>query len=533
MADSTTLSDLIAKQTQLLEKYDYAFFLLNKKSGDYSEQLRLATEDAIKQLKAEIADLDVEATITKLRGEAKTLEIELQEKYDSLDLDAIFTKLDEKVSEAIAQLEDKYASIDIDTVLQQIKDDTDVALAKIDEKIATVGGTATFNLEVVDTKLLKLNTMSDSYAPRGNSTYRSMFKVNERVFAMATLLYSGTSSNYTEATITPFFVNEDGTISESTPKQVFGNTSGRGISTTQFFSVEGTGKLFAYGNNCYPGQSSHKFGYFYGRVDESGNVANTGSATNSDYHIANGQYGGMGDGDGNGFYAVGASYSSSNSKARHVRINYDGNTPSLGVINPSSNTSTCYASHIIPQKGVSNTNIVGIVHFRTNSSSYKERAYNSSGSYSDYTIPTWDSEMVGFVLSTGAVLNVTRGNSGYRACVYGSYNSRTVINDFELDSNYFYCYWSRADITNVGNDIWLAYNYQAKMVFSFHIDPNSYKVTIIDSAFVGMSVGNNSTTSLKVAGANNEFLVVCSHSSSASDLVKVLRNPLKMTIGEE
>jgi len=80
-----TLSDLIAKQTQLLEKYDYAFFLLEKKSGDYSEQLRLATEDAIKQLKAEIEDLDVEATITKLRGEAKTLELALQEKYDSLD----------------------------------------------------------------------------------------------------------------------------------------------------------------------------------------------------------------------------------------------------------------------------------------------------------------------------------------------------------------------------------------------------------------------------------------------------------------
>ena len=110
MDQSTTLSDLITKQTQLLEKYNYAFFLLEKKSGDYSEQLRLATEDAIKQLKAEIEDLDVEATITKLRGESAKLNQELKATVEAeikkIGAENYIQKLQDETKKAIADIKD-------------------------------------------------------------------------------------------------------------------------------------------------------------------------------------------------------------------------------------------------------------------------------------------------------------------------------------------------------------------------------------------------------------------------------------------
>lgn len=126
-----TLEDLITKQTQLLEKYDYAFFLLEKKSGDYSEQIRHATEDSIKLLKAEIVDLDVEATITTLRDEALKLQNAIKKTAEEIDFDAIILSLDEKLKIAITALEKQLSDMDVDTILLQIKEDTDNAIVQI------------------------------------------------------------------------------------------------------------------------------------------------------------------------------------------------------------------------------------------------------------------------------------------------------------------------------------------------------------------------------------------------------------------
>jgi len=506
----SSLELLIQKSTELLEKYDNARVLLEQESQELSKRLELETSDSIELLRKEIEVLNVDGTINLLKEETNK------------NLQA----LEERSSEIVVAIEEKLKNLDIDKI---IADFNNQATQIIDEiKSQTNNGLLDFI--TISSKTIKCNF--NSYCTSGSSTYSSFIKVDDNRFAIAKLLYNSTQRT-TEATLTPFEIDVNGNIVNiKTPTQLFYNSSYGGISTTQFFSVDGTGKLFAYGNNAYPGQSSHKFGYFYGRVDENNNVTNVGSATNTSYHQSNGQYGGMLDSEGDGFYAQGSSYDQGDSKNRHIRIDYSGVTPNLSVINPSSDTSTGYSARIISQKGVSNPNIVGIIHYRTSSTSYYERAYNNSGSYTNYSINSWDSNMIAFVLSNGKVLNIGSGNSGYRAVVYNAYNQRTVLNEFELDPNYFYPYWSAGQITNVGKDTWLVYNYSSRILFSFHIDPDTYKITVIDSALVGISIGSSSQTFVKTAGANHEFLVIVPAMSSNYQFVKVVKNPLKMTLGE-
>jgi len=158
MNDTQSLTDLITQTSLLLEKYDSSAFLLTKKAGDYSEQLKLQIENGVKLLKAEIVDLDIEATISKLREEsekiqadmAKTAENfdasaltkELEEKLDAIDADGILEniktdasaltkELEEKLEKISSSLEEKLKTIDADGILETIKTDTDDAIAKI------------------------------------------------------------------------------------------------------------------------------------------------------------------------------------------------------------------------------------------------------------------------------------------------------------------------------------------------------------------------------------------------------------------
>jgi len=133
-----TLTDLITQTSKLLEKYDYSFFELKKKSGDYSEQIRLATENGLKLLKAEIADLDVEATIQKLRDESQSLQDDMTKTAESFDINALTKELEEKLNTMSLSLEEELKSIDVDGILETIKKDTDDAIAKIKASVYTV-----------------------------------------------------------------------------------------------------------------------------------------------------------------------------------------------------------------------------------------------------------------------------------------------------------------------------------------------------------------------------------------------------------
>jgi len=504
---SKTLENLIEQATELLKRYDGAVLLLEKKAEDYSVRLAHETDDSIALLKKEIAILDVDETINILRS------------VSNKNIEALTVKS----QEITAEMEQKLQNLDIEQVIADFKTEADAIVKSIKDEVITTSQNNMTNFTILSSKNIKLNR--DSSCVQGSSTYSSLIKVAKNRFAIAKLLFG---SGRTEATLTPFTIDGNGKLSVSEPAQMFLNISGAGISTTQFFSADNTGKLFAYGHNMYPGQSSHQFGYFYGRVNENNNVVDVGYSTDLNYHQNNGQYGGMLDGDGNGFYADGSSYNQSDSKQRSIHINYSGDTPSLKVHNPSSDTSTGYASHFIGQEGVSNAGITGIVHYRTSANAYKERAFNSDGSSAEYEISGWDSEMVAFVLSNGKVLNITRGSAGYIACVYAAYNNRTIVNDINFDLNHFYPYWSNANITNVAKDTWLVFNYQIRAIFTMHINPDTYEMTIIDGIDSGLLTGNNSQLSVKVGGASNEFLIVSQHQENNFQTVKVVKNPLKM-----
>ena len=507
---SKSLENLIEQATELLKRHDKAVLLLEKRSDEYSIKLANETANSITLLRKEIEVLDAVGVINELTN-AKNENIEA---------------LIKKSNEITAEMETKLQNLDIEQVIADFKTEADAIVKSIKDEVVNTTSSSLVDFEIISSKFIKLN--QDSDCSRGSSTYNSILKVDKNRFAIAKLLYGG---GKTEATLTPFTIDENGVITAYSPARMFYNTSGQGISTTEFFSVDNTGKIFAYGNNMYPGQASHQFGYFYGRVNEDNIVTDVGYAVNTDFHQGNGQFGGMLDSDGNGFYAVGSSYNSSDSKQRSVRINYSGNVPNPSTYNPSSDTSTGYASHFISQNDVSNTNIVGITHYRLNNNAYRERAFGADGSSMDYTIPNWDSEMIAFVLSNGKVLNLSRGNAGYVACVYSAYNARTIVNNIDIDVNYFYPHWSNSDITNVAKDTWLVYNYQARVIFTMHINPDTYEITIIDSVTSGLITGTSSQVSLKVAGVNNEFLVITQHTFSSYQMVRVVKNPLKMTIG--
>ncbi len=66
------------------------------------------------------------------------------------------------------------------------------------------------------------------------------------------------------------------------------NSNYAGISTTLGHSYPGSGTYWAGGNNAWPGQSSHTFGYWYAEADSTGYL--TGGANHTNYHHQHGGY---------------------------------------------------------------------------------------------------------------------------------------------------------------------------------------------------------------------------------------------------
>lgn len=128
---SQTLTDLITQTNKLLERYDYAFNFLEKKAGDYDQLLKIETDKALKLLRAEIVDLDVEATILKLRNEAEVIQKDIRKEVEAFDINVLAKELNEKLAKASLSLEEQLKTLDVEGVLAQIKKDTDEAIAKI------------------------------------------------------------------------------------------------------------------------------------------------------------------------------------------------------------------------------------------------------------------------------------------------------------------------------------------------------------------------------------------------------------------
>ena len=389
------------------------------------------------------------------------------------------------------------------------------------ERLKSGGTSGTKSMIVLDSANVKTN--SRTQCVKGHTNYQTLVKVNDLTFVIIRILYS---SAYTETEATATAIKLDpvtGAIATvGSPQQLWTNTSYGYLSTTQFVTVEGTGKFFAYGRNAYPGVSSSSYGYFWATFDEDGVKTNSGVTINNDYHGSTGQWGGMLDATGEGFYATCSSYSS-DSKARQIKINYTGGIPNVSTLNPSSNTSTNYSTKFVSQNGVSNIDIVGICQFRTSSTAYKTRAFASDGAYTDFTrsIEAWGKESIGFSLSNGKVLVLDERDGNY---AYSSRSGREKVEGFS--ARLVYSEDTANQITSVGVDTWVSFDRISGNLTSFHINPSTYKLTILDTKAIPLY--SSADTFVKICGENNEFVLIVPRLMNNYNDVITLKHNLKL-----
>jgi len=116
---SSTLEKLITQTSVLLERYEGAILLLEKKSDDYSIKLANATKESIALLKKEIEVLDVDATINTLNeASGKTIEA-----------------LAVKSNEITTEMEKKLQNLDVEQVIKDFKTEADKIIVNIKKEV--------------------------------------------------------------------------------------------------------------------------------------------------------------------------------------------------------------------------------------------------------------------------------------------------------------------------------------------------------------------------------------------------------------
>lgn len=194
------------------------------------------------------------------------------------------------------------------------------------------------------------------------SSYSSMgrqyggLKGNQYYFAW---MRENSSANGTDQHIRMFSVNRStGAITDQGSTSAWGHNNGNAVSTTWYTVVEGSGSCVSGGNNAWPGNSSHVFGFDYWQV-YNGNV-NGGGTSSQDSHNGNGTYNGLcSNSDSIGRNFICGYYQGNNPWGHSNRGAYRkwdsasgaGNQPSVGGRNWPSNphTSTIYPGHLYPQ----------------------------------------------------------------------------------------------------------------------------------------------------------------------------------------
>lgn len=356
-------------------------------------------------------------------------------------------------------------------------------------------------MELKSSANVKTNTRT--YCIRSDVRYQTILKVNALTFVIIRILYSNVQTE-TEATATAIKLDPiTGAIATvGTPQQLWVNTSYGASSTTQFVTSDGSGKFFAFGYNVYP-TGTYSYGYFWGSFDDDGNKLVGGVSKNNDYHGTTGQWSGVMNEAGTGYNALLSSYSASDGKSRYIRLDFTGENPNLQVIRPAYYTSTQFATKFVSQKGVASASVAGVCQYLQSSTSCKTRVVGADGAYTDYPRPRYamGKESIGFILSNGKALVLDEREGNY---VYSSHGVRQKVNGFP--AKVVYSEDVATQITNVGVDTWVTFDREAGTLTSFHINPNTCELTILDTKAIPL---NNATdTFVKIYGNKNQFALV-------------------------
>ena len=304
------------------------------------------------------------------------------------------------------------------------------------------------------------NTNTNTYGWIIQRTYNVASGVAQ--FALVQGGYRSTSQGGNSGTVFPFQIAADNSFVAGTPVRMWSNSSSPSdFSTCSLITDNKSGGFHYSGNICWPGTSSHTMGWGTGLLNAdntAGTFTNSGTTTTQGIHDHNGNYFGLPDGDGWGWYGCNNGYSQSDSTTRIHQINYSNpNSPSIDVQNPSANTSTSPVMQFILQDNntTANTAISGSCHYRNGSSQIVARVFGAAGSYNDYNSgQNWSeayasSQYYGFALADGRVLVYHGPGNSY---VYTGSGSRSQVSASSPFSNPD---WLGRCFINDGTNSWL------------------------------------------------------------------------------
>ena len=246
----------------------------------------------------------------------------------------------------------------------------------------------------------------------------------------------GLSLGGCKGTILPFQVAANNTLVFGTPTTMWTNSSSQyDFSTCSLMTDHKSGGFHYSGNIPWPGNSSHRMGWGTGLLNADNTASTFTNSGTQDYqgiHDHNGQYLGLPDADGWGWYGCNNGYASGDGLTRIHAIDYSNpNSPNVSVQNPSANTSTSPVMQFVLQANstTANTAISGSCHYRNGSNQIVARVFSPTGSYQDYNSSSnWSEayasgQYYGFALANGNVL-VYHGSQRW---LYSSYSSRTQV----------------------------------------------------------------------------------------------------------
>jgi hypothetical protein len=306
-------------------------------------------------------------------------------------------------------------------------------------------------------------------------------------FALVQGGYRSTSLGGNSGTVFPFQIAADNSFIAGTPVRMWSNPSSPSdFSTCSLITDNVSGGFHYSGNIPWPGNGSHTMGWGTGLLNANntaGTFTNSGTNTTQGIHDHNGQYFGLPDSDGWGWYGCNNGYSQNDGQTRIHAINYlNPNSPSVDIQNPSANTSTSPVMQFILQdtSTTANTAISGSCHYRNGSSQVVARVFSPGGSSQDYNSSQNWSELYtsgqyyGFALADGRVIVY----HGAQTWLYTAFNNRTQVTSGAPFADVDF---RGSCIVNDGPNSWLvlsASSTQAPFLQKWTINPSTYVWTL-------------------------------------------------------
>jgi hypothetical protein len=370
---------------------------------------------------------------------------------------------------------------------------------------------------------MKLDNSDGFYSVAYN---RTLMKLDSNRFAVLAVGYRNIGTKHSVTSLIPFRVDNDGKVVSQEPIAVtLGADDSSSFSSLVFYTMDNSNKAAVYGLGQW---STTAYDSGFVKIELNGDDtlnSNSGLELNPNFKVPTAAVIGSVEYEGKQFNYINAS-STTESKVSIVLM--DG-FAIADLFYPDSNVSSTAVLQMVTQKGVK-PSILGEIQYKDVSGVYKARVIDANTDTSTYVVEKLDNEAIGFVLSSGKVLRVSKINGNY---LYSAHNSREAV-ELNFSFELFKKNYANRAITNIGVDTFMAYSSYDLIAFTFHINPETLHITIIDKVDLSEYGFDSIYTELKTAGADNEFLVISKYDAASGNVstqhINVIKNPLKMSM---